>query len=230
MVHKKEAYEKARRLRKEGASLKEIAEAVGASKSSISSWTKDIPLLEDQKIRLRQKTVRAGHEANQRLKREGKDQATYWGRKRRGYRQQGYEEFSQIGLSEPAHQLLVLAGLYWGEGSKGRNDFRISNSDPGMIEFVYKALTAAGVGSSRIRVAVHLHEGIPVEPVVQFWASLLVGVVPHEIKVYTAPNRRKNPDKGHKLEMGVCYLRVAEGMPLRQRVEGWIEYLKNPGA
>ena len=53
--HKDDMKEKARTLRRNGRSVKEIEKKLGVARSSVSVWVRDIKLTEEQKSRLKQK-------------------------------------------------------------------------------------------------------------------------------------------------------------------------------
>lgn len=115
-------------LRKKGKSLKEISNIVKVSKSTISLWCRDIELTPVQISRLRRKMNEAAYKGA-RMQYRQRLQKIKEGKKR------GKEQIKKLSQRE-----LLLAGLslYWGEGAKKTRQVRVSNSDPGIINFMIK--------------------------------------------------------------------------------------------
>ena len=106
----------ARRLRA-GATLAEIASALGVSKSSASLWVRDVPVPPRPG---RRTARRRGPNALQRAKEAEIERLREVGRQR---------------LAELTDRELLVAGvaLYAGEGAKSDGAVRFANSDPRMI-------------------------------------------------------------------------------------------------
>lgn len=122
----------ARNLRKNGLSIKEIAEKIKVSKSSVSIWCADIELTKGQIEKLYEQMVRGGYSGRlkgARIQRENKK------KKIRYFSKKGKHDIKQIKKRE-----LFMAGLalYWGEGSKKDPRVRFYNSDPKIIGFIMK--------------------------------------------------------------------------------------------
>jgi hypothetical protein len=120
----------ARALRREGRSLREIAEVVGAARSTVSLWVRDIPLSEAQQAALDDANPvvnhrRSGQLAWSRMNSEARSAAQEDGRRRARER-----------------SLLHQAGcmLYWADGSKHRNHVTFTNSDVDMVRFFLRFL------------------------------------------------------------------------------------------
>lgn len=121
---------RARELRAQGVSVKEIAKYLGVAKSTASIWVRDIILSVEQLEALQQSSIRGaalGRMRSALLQKERRlkkiDHARTWG----------------IGLlSTLTERDLLIAGLalYWGEGSKKSQEVEFCNSDPKMIEFL----------------------------------------------------------------------------------------------
>jgi transcriptional regulator with XRE-family HTH domain len=125
--------ELARALRREeGLSIKTIAKRVGVSVSSVSLWVRDIELTEAQHAAL------LGANGAYERQRKGRAVASANRRRERLLAQQSGRTLARLG--EPLH----VAGcmLYWAEGSKRRNDIRLSNSDPELVRFFVTFLRA----------------------------------------------------------------------------------------
>lgn len=109
----------ARHLRSvEARSIKEIAQTVGASQSSVSLWVRDIELSGRQRAQLVDRA---------RVRRNKSRMAHF--RARRVESQRHGRKAARA--TDPLH----VAGcmLYWAEGSKSRNSVQFVNSDPDMV-------------------------------------------------------------------------------------------------
>ena len=117
-------------MRRQGASVKEIAAAVEASKSSVSGWVADIEITAEQRARL-----------DDRVRANGGRLEAYRARSERArHERQSAQEHGRrlAGSGEALH----LAGsmLYWAEGTKSRNTVIFTNSDPDMVVFFLEFL------------------------------------------------------------------------------------------
>jgi transcriptional regulator with XRE-family HTH domain len=116
--------EQARLLRRmDGLSVKEIAARLGVARSSVSVWVRDIELTEEQHEALRARNPIY----NQQVAGRGGTS------KRRRAERRAYQEHGRAlaRRGDPLH--VVGCMLYWAEGDKGRNEARLSNSDPEII-------------------------------------------------------------------------------------------------
>jgi transcriptional regulator with XRE-family HTH domain len=141
--------ELARRLRREeGAAIKEIAERVGVSKSSVSLWVRDIDLTAEQRQALldRNPAFNRQHSGWTKVaERRRTERIAYQedGRRRARLRDPGF-----------------IAGcmLYWAEGAKGRNQLQFSNADVVMarffVDFLKKYFALRG---EEIKITCHLY-------------------------------------------------------------------------
>lgn len=120
----------ARKLRKKGISVKEIARLLSVSKSSASNWVKDIILTVEQLEILRQPSIKGAELGRLRSALLQKERRFKYAEH---LKQEGIEKLSRLSDRE----LLVTGlGLYWGEGSKKSRKVEFCNSDPRMIKFL----------------------------------------------------------------------------------------------
>ena len=158
--------EEARRLRAGGATLHEIASALGVSKSSVSIWVRDVPFTPRPGRRTaRRRSPNALQRAKaaeiERLKEEGRARIA--------------------GLSE-RECLVAGVALYAGEGSKTEGSVRFANSDPRMIAFFCAWLRRFfEVDESRLRMRVYLHQGLDLDAAETFWSEL-TGIPRHQFR------------------------------------------------
>lgn len=199
MAHaKRSEREKARALRLQGMSVKEISETLKISRSSASTWVRDIELTQEQIGRLKEK--QRFFEAENRGAKVNRE-------KFKKIRQR----FQNIGRQHAQRgSLLHTIGcmLYWAEGGKGKNQIIFANSDPYMtrlfVDFLRQELN---VQDEKIGIAVHCHtiDTNEHERIRNYWLDLLQlpPVSFKRIYVKTGSDTRKN-----RLENGVCRIEV----------------------
>jgi hypothetical protein len=150
--------QQARRLRRTGLPLAEIAARVGVSKSSVSLWVRDVafdaPVVRRVRGRRRQPNV-----LQQRRQAEI-DRLLDEGRVR-------------IGRLSEREFLVAGVALYAGEGTKRDGAVRFANSDPRMIVFFCHWLRRFfEIDESRLRVRLYLHEGLDLPATISYWSAL----------------------------------------------------------
>ena len=121
---------KARELRKQGVSVREIAKILHVSKSTASLWVRDIILSLEQLEKLRQQNIKGGE--------KGRILGALKQKQDRLERiQKGIKKGKRIFFHKFTTRELLIAGtaLYWAEGTKGKN-FTVTNSDPLLIAFM----------------------------------------------------------------------------------------------
>jgi AcrR family transcriptional regulator len=196
--------ELARRIRREeGAPINEIARRVGVSKSSVSSWVRDVELTAAQRQGLLDRNPAYNRQLSGWTKlaeRRRAERIAFQedGRRRARYREPGF-----------------VAGcmLYWAEGSKKRNQLQFSNSDPMMARFFVEFLkTHFGLCGEQIRITCHLyadHLERQVE-IERYWLDALG--LPREslrksvVNVYSKYSKRKRVGT---LPFGTCRVVVS---------------------
>ena len=108
MPTRKQVRNIARGLRQEGCSVKEIAEELGVSKSTVSGWVRDIMLTQAQVDRLKNKQKQYG----------AQNKGAQVNRKRAFNKRKLYqEEGRKRALNESTTLHLAGCMLYWAEGS-----------------------------------------------------------------------------------------------------------------
>jgi hypothetical protein len=142
---KTEARDEARRMRLEGASIREIETALSVSRSSASRWVRDIELSAEQRARLTSK-VQRGVLATA-VRKSSAARTT-----RRGYQDEGRRLARERDASYAAGCM-----LYWAEGTKARNLVELTNSDPELVAFFVRFLREEFcVEDERIRLSCNL--------------------------------------------------------------------------
>ncbi|MEJ7724381.1 MAG: helix-turn-helix domain-containing protein [Ilumatobacteraceae bacterium] len=148
---------RARELRAEAWTLKDIAAELGVSKSSVSLWVRDVDFVPNPRRRTRPPRpssllVRKLAEID-RLDAEGA---------------------TEIGRMSDREFLIVGAALYAGEGFKRDGQAGMANTDPRLLAlFVTWLRRHFEVDEVRLRVRLYLHEGLDLEAAEHFWSELL---------------------------------------------------------
>ena len=122
---------KAESLRRQGMSIKEIAQKVDASPSTVSRWCSSIVLTQSQQNILDTKRRIAGAKALAPWIRRNRDM------KRDDIKNQGQRGQHDISKVTKRDLFILGLGLYWGEGYKrGSQECGFTNSDAGIIRTI----------------------------------------------------------------------------------------------
>jgi len=196
--------ELARRLRRdEGASINEIAQRLGVSKSSASLWVRDIELTPEQQ----QALVDRNPAYNRQLSGWTKMAA-----RRRAER----VAFQEDGRRRARRRDPDVAGcmLYWAEGTKARNQLQFTNSDPVMarffVDFLKKYFDLPG---DQIRITCHLYaDQLETQTKIeQYWLEALglpsTSLRKSVVNVYSKYSKRKRVGN---LPFGTCRVVVSK--------------------
>ncbi|MFM2381912.1 MAG: hypothetical protein RLZZ76_679 [Candidatus Parcubacteria bacterium] len=213
--------EKVLSLRRQGMSIKDIANTVGVSKGSVSLWCQDITLTSKQSLSLKQKQIDAGNrgrvlgaQKNKQKRLDAIELAKKYGS-------------DTIGSLSDRDLLMLGVGLYWGEGVKSRNgQTAIVNSDPHLLKvaklWLQKSLS---VPLSDLRPYVYISEQHKTKSksILEFWSTELK--IPQNqfhtpIVIKQKPTKRyPNHDSYH----GVVALRVIKSTNLKYKIKGLID-------
>ena len=184
---KDEVRARARELRSQGLDYEEIVAALGVSKSSVSLWVRDMP-----------RPPRLSYEETRKRAAEGVRR--YWAAERpaREARREAVRAAAaaEIGVLSAREILIAGAIAYWCEGAKSK-PYRLRrrrvvfiNSDPDLIKFFLRFLSAAGVESAQLGFRVHIHESADVAAAERFWLGV-TGAEPDQFHRTTL--KRHNP-------------------------------------
>ena len=165
------AQQQARRLRRTGLPLAEIAATLGVSKSSVSLWVRDV---EFTSLPRPPRGRRRAPNALQRRRQAEIDRLLAEGRTR-------------IGRLSEREFLVAGVALYAGEGSKEDGRVRFVNSDPRKVIFFCSWLRHFyEIDEARLRLTLYLHQGLDLAAAMRYW-SALTGVPPSQFgKPYRA--------------------------------------------
>ena len=178
--------EKIKMLRSKGQSITEISAEVGKSKSVVSRHMQGVKVLPEYKDILRVK--QGGSKVRAKIE---------WAKKL---------DESRILVKDltSREKLLILASLYWGEGTK--KELNIVNSDPTMLRVVVHCLKDLGVTESEFRATLRIYGDLNPKEAISFWSKAIN--LPRECFINVNVLRGK---KEGKLPYGMCRLRVLKG-------------------
>lgn len=218
--------EKALELRAAGHSIKQIARQLGVARSSVSLWVRGIPLSPAQLEQLAENMAlncrRFGQTIGpaQGLVNKGKAQLRH-----QHYRQQGYQQ------AQVDDFFRVICALYWGEGDKCRNDLRVANADPSLLNVFLRWLIRSGFDSAiRFSVRYHPNNGIAEEDIRHWWMQQMPLLRDeHFVSLLRCTiNRASQQKKIGKLPYGTGNLAVHRA-ELYFKVMGGIDFLRQLG-
>jgi AcrR family transcriptional regulator len=202
--------------RRHGLSVRELAAAVGVSKSSVSRWVRDVALTEKQLGELRDR--------NPAYNRQRNGAAQLAGRARD--RRRGYQDEGRALVRGGNEAITRLCLLYWAEGAKSRHSLSFSNSDPEMIRLWVRLLRMAlGVPCERMRLTCYLYADHVAEQteIEEFWAGVAglerTNLCRSIVNLYSRSSQRK---RVKKLPYGTCKV-VVHDTRLAQIVLGGIQ-------
>jgi hypothetical protein len=200
---KTEEREFARRLRREqGLPVKEIAEIVGVSVSSISLWVRDVTLTAEQEAALDARNpVRNGERLG----------ATNNSRRCREIRLAAQQHGRELARRRDAEHIAGCM-LYWAEGSKSRNVAQLANADPDLLRaFLAFLRSSYAVADDRIAFSVNcfLGNGLGVGEIQDWWlARLSLPATCLRKAVVNRPSSASKRLKGHVLPYGTARISV----------------------
>ncbi len=178
-------------LRRQGKSIPEISRETGIAKTTVLRHVRGVAVPEEFKVRLREK--QGGSKDRAKALRENMTE----------------EAESVLGEFSRRDQLLLLIGLYWGEGTK--KDFSIINSDPALLQAFIHCLGTLHISRERLALSLRVHREISIPEAKKFWASI-TGLSTQCIERVEVIDGKK---KG-KLPYGMCRVRVRSG--IRERL------------
>ncbi len=217
---------KALTLRKNGKSVGDVMRELGISKSTASSWCREVKLTLAQKEALRAKAVIAGH--------KGRilGSATNHRKKLDMIAKNFVEARKAIGKITRRDLLIAGTALYWGEGSKSErtSGFVFVNSDPTMALFMKRFLEKVfDLPADRFLCTVQINEihRTRIDAVLIFWSKLLQLPPQQFTKPYFVKVKPNKVYDNYENYYGVFRLKVRKSGELKQKILGLISALKN---
>ena len=224
---------KAIRYRLEGKSYTEIRKLLGKiSKSTLSSWLKDVVLSSAAK-ELLQKRFR--EKSFQGLLKRNKNQTKLAIQRKEKIRAKAEKEIGKISKD---NLFFIGLALYWAEGYKrpiiknGReatyHPVSITNSDAKLIKIFLKFLIdICGVPQNRIRANLRIFKHLNEIEVLNYWIKETGILKENFTKTYLGISKSSMGKRPfNRLPFGVIQIRIGD-TKLFHRIIGWIEGLKN---
>lgn len=214
--------EKAIELRMQGMSLTEITRIIPSPRNTIYCWIKNVPLTEEQKHMIGNKTAEASR-ANQKL--ASQKMCEKYAVMRNDKFQEGVDFINQFKVIPS--DICAAVSLYWAEGKK-TNAFCMVNSDSQVILIFKKFIeNHMKVPKEKIKVHLNFYDNVhTVEQVETYWQNLLNLDASHFYKsqVNNKPQEKAGTKIG-KLPYGVCTLGCGSTLEL-QKMLGMIDALQ----
>jgi hypothetical protein len=201
--------EKALALRSQGMSYSQIKKILNLSKSTLSTWLRDYPLSKNRIRELRDCSEHRIEKFRVTMK-EKKDKKL----------KEIYQCQKSIILPLTNREFFMLGlGLYWGEGTKCRQEgLSISNTDPAIIKtFIYWLNKNLGVPRNKMRIALQLYSDMDIEKEMQFWSEELKMPLLQFIKPYVKTNSSLRINHKGSFGHGTCNIRMYN-VPLAQKI------------
>ncbi len=206
---------KARELREQGKSIKEIERLIGVRRSSISVWVRDISLTASQKKRLMER----GHTLEVTEKRR-QSRLSNGTRLRTRFLHEGFRDIETL---KDVDLCMLGIGLYLGEGSKtNRGSIELSNTDPRIIQIHILFLTSIfKFPMSKIHAHVGLHSHLSTEKAERYW-SKISGIPLRQFQKTSTQRNKSGRGERDRLPFGTFTVGVYD-TAARIRLEGWIQ-------
>ncbi len=199
MYYPKTVIDNAKRLRRNGYSLGQIAFELKISKSTASLWTSKVEILDSGKIKICERQDKARQKAFKTISDRRKiilenisNKATV--------------SFNTIKMF-PAVLKLITAIFIWTEGEKG-NFSRVgfTNSDPVMIKtFLYTLRKSFKLDETKFRALVHIHEYHNEKEILKFWSENTNIPINKFTKSYLKPHTAKRKRENYMGSIHISY-------------------------
>ncbi|MBU0606063.1 MAG: hypothetical protein KKH77_07235 [Candidatus Omnitrophica bacterium] len=210
---------KARYLRKQGRSLREITHSIHCAKSSISKWICDIPLSVKQILRLKSNQDKGRAKAAQHPNGPKKK----WEKIRNDIRNTAKRDIPK----SYSHKLLknVGAALYWAEGyNASRNSIIFANTDPRMIRLMMLFFRqVCKVPEEKFRGKVFIHPHLNIKAAEKYWSDVSKISLNQFNKPLLAVSR-SSQGKRDTLPIGTFSILIGDVYTC-SRIKGWIDGL-----
>jgi len=192
-------------LRLSGMSIPEISRETGIPKTTVQRHIKGTEVPVEFHTRLKEKQGGAKKRAE-------------------GLRENCLEEAGTfLGDLSERDYLILLIGLYWGEGTK--RDFSIINSDPKLLQAFMLCLRAANISIERVSLSLRVHNDISIEASKIFWARTLGVPIERIGRIEVIEGKKKG-----KLIHGMCRIRVLSGIRERLLIQSSISLIGKEAA
>jgi hypothetical protein len=215
---------KALKLRQKGKSITEIAEKLGAPKSTIGVWCRNIKLGKKQIERLTRRQISGSYKGRMKFLEKIRNERLQQTEK---LRQEGLDDVKNINRRE-----LFIAGIamYLSEGATSdcSEEVSFTNSDFRAVLFMKKwFMDICGTSTDRFIVQVRInqvHEG-RVKVVEKYWSKIIGVPLSQFTKTILIKSKSKKIYPKDNIYYGTVRLKIKQGTQLRRKINGWVEGL-----
>lgn len=199
---------KAIELRKQGLSIAKIIQETKASKSTVWSWIKDIPITEEQRKTLKKRQKTTGVER--------------WIKKCRNKRLE-HQKTGRLEINKNNWEHAAGCMLWWAEGNKSKNQVGITNCDVNLLKFcVFFLKKYYHVNDEDFSISVQYHGDVNEDMLVAYWKNALDIQGARQHKGY----KKEKKSSATKWPYGICRIRI-DSTQLANRLWGSVqEYMK----
>ena len=187
-------YFKAQKLRREGFSIREIAQKLKISKSTASLWVKEVKISKKglQRIQKRKQMSRLKAKETKALKRQ---------RMLEELRKEANNFLTKVQLDKNHFKILCAILLYCEGGKDAQAGISFINSDPALIKsFLFLLRNSFSLDERKFRAILHLHKYHSVRKQTLFW-SKITKIPPSQ---FTKPYLKSNTGKRIKENYPGC--------------------------
>lgn len=211
-------------LRKKGVSVNTIARELHISKSTVSTWVRDVHLSVEQKNILENTRKNAGQTA---FRKAAKAKHVKHSALTLLAEKKGAKDTSRLSKRDV---FMIGLGLYWGEGyKKGSAELGFTNSDPKIIRFFIRwVYESFGIEKDRLilRITVNQTHTAREKEIMSFWEKV-VGVSNLQFtKTSFAKTKQKRFYENHAIHYGTLRVKVRKGSILRSRILSALKTIK----
>lgn len=220
---KPEKREEARKLRRQGRSIKEIAKKLDVSPGSVHKWCQDIKLTPLQRKQLDQKVFKALQKGRRKVAQNQRQ------KRLKEIKELKTKGIGEVGDLNKREFFIVGAALYWAEGFKKDSRLGFANSDPNMIKFFLKwLLKNCGVPKKdiRLRVGLNISHKNRIKETEKYWSELTGIPLSQFQKPFFQKFKWKKEFKKPEEYFGVLRIRANKQRRLFRKIHGYIEGLK----
>src|SRR3989338_5448854 len=194
--------EKITELRQTGHSLPEIHRISGRAYGTVFRYIKNVSILPEYQEMWRVK--RGGSKFKAAKEREHADKKAR----------------SLLSSFNGSDMLLVLAALYWGEGTK--RELNLVNGDPELVRVFVSCLRILGITNKQLKIRLRIFEDMNKQKVVAFWVKTLAVSKTDIASVEVLSGKKKG-----KLKYGMCRVRVKKSKDHFKFIMAMIDFIKS---
>lgn len=210
----------ARKLRRDGESIKVIAKKLDVSAGSVSNWCRDITLLPKQLSELQRRAHDPHYGRRQKYLNQIKKRTE---NKIKRLKKEGIQE---VGNLSKRDLFLIGIALYWAEGFKKDHQAGFANSNPLMVKLFIKWLTVTcgySISDLSFRVTLNISHKYRVEEVERYWQDVTEASPSQFQKPFFQKVTWKKVYEHPEQYFGVLRIRVRKSADFLRKIHGWIE-------